>query len=93
MEVNTLTKADFDFTPPPGALLTYDAREPDADSPYQSVPGGEEMLDRIADWIRTMYPPQKMKTTNNQWGWFVGGLVFPIIISIEILKRRNRRKY
>ncbi|MDR1963193.1 MAG: hypothetical protein LBQ50_05400 [Planctomycetaceae bacterium] len=29
IEVNTLTETDFDFTPPSGALLTYDAREPD----------------------------------------------------------------
>jgi hypothetical protein len=91
MEVNTLTEADFDFTPPPGALLTYDAREPNAEYPYQSVPGGEEMLDRIADWVRAMYPPRKT-TSKFDWGWSIGLVVVPIIILLEIRRKiKNAR--
>ncbi len=89
MEANTLTEADFVFTPPPGALLTYDEHEPDAAYPYQSVPGGEEMLDRIAEWIRTIYPPRKIATEKNDLSWTIGFLVLPIIVILEIRRRKQ----
>jgi len=92
MEVNTLTEADFDFTPPPGALLSYDAREPDAEYPYQSVPGGEDMLDRIADWVRTMYP-QKNTMPKTDWGWFVGLIVIPVMLLLEIRRKMKNAKH
>ena len=91
MEVNTLTEADFEFTPPPGALLIYDAREPNAKYPYQSVPGGEEMLDRIADWVRTMFP-QKKAAPKADWGWFTGLIIVPIILLLEIRRRMKNAK-
>jgi hypothetical protein len=92
IEVNTLSESDFDFTPPAGALLTYDAQNPNAKYPYQSVTGGEELLDRLANWIRTMNPHKQIKvTTNNIFGWFVGGFVVPIIIFLEIRKRKKKR--
>jgi len=91
MEVNTLTEADFDFTPPPGALLTYDAREPNVKYPYQSVPGGEEMLDSIADWIRAMHP-QKKVISKTDWGWAVGLIVVPVILLFEIRRRKQNAR-
>ncbi|MCL2004611.1 MAG: cysteine peptidase family C39 domain-containing protein [Planctomycetaceae bacterium] len=91
MEVNTLTEADFDFIPPPGALLTYDAREPNAQYPYQSIPGGEEMLDKIGDWVRTMYPQKKSKPKVD-WGWYVGLIVVPIILLLEIRRKMTHAK-
>lgn len=88
VEVNTLTESDFVFTPMPGALLTYDAREPNAKYPYQSVPGGEEMLDRIANWVRNMYPPRKV-SSKTDWGWSMGVVVVPVIIFLEIRRRKQ----
>jgi cytochrome c-type biogenesis protein CcmH/NrfF len=49
------------------------------------------MLDRIADWIRTMYP-QKKTEPKIDWGWAVGLIVIPIIILLEIRRRMKRTK-
>jgi hypothetical protein len=65
--------------------------EPNAKYPYQSIPGGEEMLDRIADWVRTMYP-QKKVTPKVDWGWFAGLVVVPIILLLEIRRRMKNAK-
>ncbi|MDR2707053.1 MAG: hypothetical protein LBC02_14875 [Planctomycetaceae bacterium] len=87
VEVNNLTESDFDFTPPHGALLTYDAQNPNAEYPYQSVPGGEELLDRLADWIQSMQSQQKVRKTTSYWEWGIGCLVIPVIILLEIRRR------
>jgi len=84
-----LTEADFEFIPPPGALLTYDAREPDAKYPYQSVPGGQEMLDRLAAWIHSNTMTKENTTTQKSWGWYVGLLVIPVIVLLEICRRKK----
>jgi hypothetical protein len=84
IEVNSLTEADFDFTPQSGALLLHDVREPNAQYPYQSVSGGYEMLDRLSQWIRTNTMSKMQAHTKPLWGWLVGLFVLPVIIFFEI---------
>jgi hypothetical protein len=87
IEVNTLTESDFDFTPPRGALLVYDAREPDKQYPYQSVADGQNILDDLAIWIRSNTMLKTKAATKSSFGWYICFLVFPLIIFLEIKKR------
>jgi hypothetical protein len=47
-EVNSVDDGTFSFTPPPGTLIVD--RDTDA---FRQVPGGFEVMGRVADWVRT----------------------------------------
>jgi hypothetical protein len=87
VEVNAIPDSQFEFEPPPGALLTYDARLPDRAYPVQTVPGGEELLDRLAEWERSRAPQAEPREARRSYGWLAGLLVVPVILVLEAARR------
>jgi hypothetical protein len=90
LEVNDVADSLFDFKPSPGALLLSDSRSPGGKSPLQTAPGGLDILDRLAGWIRAhMRRDNSIRST--AYSWCVGLGPVLVIVLLEVWRRTKCR--